>query len=51
MALDRWDPTLVPVACRDFADVFDGVASGAFDRGIVPVENSLGARSTRSPTS
>jgi len=42
MALDRWDPTLVPVACRDFADVFDGVASGAFDRGIVPVENSLG---------
>jgi prephenate dehydratase/chorismate mutase/prephenate dehydratase len=42
MALDRWDPTLVPVACRGFADVFDGVAAGAFDRGIVPVENSLG---------
>ena len=42
MALDRWDPTLVPVACRGFAEVFDGVASGAFDRGIVPVENSLG---------
>jgi prephenate dehydratase/chorismate mutase len=42
MALDRFDPTLVPVACRDFADVFDGVQSGAFDRGIVPVENSLG---------
>lgn len=42
MALDRWDPTLVPVACRGFADVFDGVESGAFDRGIVPVENSLG---------
>jgi prephenate dehydratase/chorismate mutase len=42
MALERFDPTLVPVACRDFADVFDGVASGAFDRGIVPVENSLG---------
>ena len=42
MALGRFDPTLVPVACRDFADVFDGVASGAFDRGVVPVENSLG---------
>jgi len=42
MALDRFDPTLVPVACRGFAEVFDGVASGAFDRGIVPVENSLG---------
>jgi chorismate mutase len=42
MALDRFDPTLVPVACRGFAEVFDGVAAGAFDRGIVPVENSLG---------
>ena len=42
MALDRFDPTLVPAACRGFAEVFDGVASGAFDRGIVPVENSLG---------
>jgi prephenate dehydratase/chorismate mutase/prephenate dehydratase len=42
MALDRFDPTLVPVACRGFTEVFDGVASGAFDRGIVPVENSLG---------
>ena len=42
MALDRFDPTLVPVAVRGFAEVFDGVAAGAFDRGIVPVENSLG---------
>jgi len=42
MALDRWDPTLVPVACRGFAEVFDGVASGAVDRGVVPVENTLG---------
>jgi prephenate dehydratase/chorismate mutase/prephenate dehydratase len=42
MALDRHDPTLVPVACRGFADVFEGVLSGAFDRGVVPVENSLG---------
>ena len=42
MALNRWDPNLVPVACRTFAEVFDGVSSGAFDRGLVPVENSLG---------
>lgn len=42
MALDRWDPSLVPVACRTFADVLDGVCTGALDRGIVPVENSIG---------
>jgi prephenate dehydratase/chorismate mutase/prephenate dehydratase len=42
MALERWDANLIPVPCRSFADVFDGVASGAFDRGVVPVENSLG---------
>jgi len=42
MAVDRWDPTLVPVPCRTFADVFEGVADGSFDRGLVPVENSLG---------
>jgi prephenate dehydratase len=37
-----WDEALVPVPCRGFADVFDGVARGTFDRGVVPVENSLG---------
>lgn len=42
MALDRWDSSLVPISCRTFADVFDGVGSGALDRGIVPVENSIG---------
>ena len=42
MALERWDANLIPIPCRSFADVFDGVASGAFDRGIVPVENTLG---------
>ena len=42
MALDRWDANLIPVACRTFEEVFEGVAAGFFDRGIVPVENSLG---------
>ena len=42
MALERWDANLIPVPCRSFADVFDGVATAAFDRGIVPVENTLG---------
>jgi prephenate dehydratase/chorismate mutase len=42
MALERWDENLVPIPCRTFEDVFEGVASGAFDGGIVPVENSVG---------
>jgi prephenate dehydratase/chorismate mutase len=42
MALDRWDANLIPVACRTFDEVFEGVAAGFFDRGIVPVENSVG---------
>ncbi len=42
VACQAWDEALVPVPCRGFADVFDGVARGAFDRGLVPVENSLG---------
>jgi prephenate dehydratase/chorismate mutase/prephenate dehydratase len=42
MACLEWDGQLVPVPCRSFGDVFDGVESGAFDRGVVPVENSLG---------
>jgi prephenate dehydratase/chorismate mutase len=42
MALERWDANLVPVPCRSFGDVFEGVAVGSFDRGIVPVENTLG---------
>jgi prephenate dehydratase/chorismate mutase len=42
MALDRWDANLVPVACRTFEEVFEGVTAGFVDRGIVPVENSVG---------
>ena len=42
MACLAWDARLVPVPCRSFADVFDGVERNAFDRGVVPVENSLG---------
>jgi len=31
MALDRWDASLIPVACRTFDDVFEGVAAGFVD--------------------
>jgi len=41
-AVRRHDAQLVPIPCREFADVFDGVESGDLDLGIVPVENSLG---------
>lgn len=37
----KFDPTAVPLPCREFADVFDEVGSGQIGFGIVPVENSL----------
>lgn len=42
IASKEWDRDLVPVPCREFLDVFEGVRSGLYDYGIVPVENSLG---------
>jgi len=37
-----WDSHLVPFPCGTFAEVFDGVQSGCYEYGIVPVENTLG---------
>ena len=42
MAARKWNGDLVAVPCNEFADVFDGVQSGVYDYGIVPVENTLG---------
>ena len=36
-----WDSNLIPVACPGFADIFEGVQSGLYNYGIVPVENRL----------
>lgn len=41
IAIERLDPQAVAIPCMQFADVFDGVRSGTFDQGVVPVENSL----------
>ncbi|MEM2963413.1 MAG: prephenate dehydratase [Candidatus Anstonellales archaeon] len=30
------------IPCNEFSDVFNGVKSGTFDMGVVPVENSIG---------
>ncbi|MEW6668188.1 MAG: bifunctional chorismate mutase/prephenate dehydratase [Thermodesulfobacteriota bacterium] len=38
----KWNKDLIPVPCGEFAEVFEGVGSGLYDLGIVPVENSLG---------
>lgn len=37
-----WNEKYVGIPCKEFTDVFDGVASGWYDFGIVPVENTLG---------
>ncbi|MBF8247621.1 MAG: prephenate dehydratase [Bacteroidetes bacterium] len=34
-------PDMVPVPCKEFVDVFDGVVAKEFDFGVVPVENSI----------
>ncbi len=42
VAAREWDRDLIPIPCSEFAAVFDGVQSGLYDYGIVPVENTLG---------
>ena len=42
VACREWRGDYVPVPCAEFSDVFEGVQSGTYDFGIVPVENSLG---------
>jgi prephenate dehydratase/chorismate mutase len=42
VAARAWDASAAAMPSRDFSDVFDAVRDGAFDYGIVPVENTLG---------
>jgi len=42
VASREWRSDLIPVPCAEFAEVFEGVALGICDYGIVPVENTLG---------
>lgn len=36
-----YSPSLVPIPCMEFAEVFESVSKGHLDFGILPVENSL----------
>ena len=42
VASREWRSDVIPVPCTEFVGVFEGVESGLFDYGIVPVENTLG---------
>ena len=42
MASRVWKKDLVPLPCKTFAGVFEGVQTGLYEFGIVPVENTLG---------
>jgi prephenate dehydratase/chorismate mutase/prephenate dehydratase len=42
IASREWSNDLVPVPCSGFAKIFEGVNSGLYGYGIVPVENTLG---------
>lgn len=42
VAAREWNKDLVPMPCTEFTHVFEGVESGLYDYGIVPVENTLG---------
>ena len=42
MAALAYNSEIVTIPCREFIDVFEGVESGLYTYGIVPVENTLG---------
>ena len=42
IASREWSKDLIPAPCGEFAKIFEGVKSGLYDYGIVPVENTLG---------
>jgi prephenate dehydratase/chorismate mutase len=42
IASQKWNGNFVPMPCPGFAAVFEGVKTGLYDYGIVPVENTLG---------
>jgi len=37
-----WNRELIPIPCNEFSEIFEGIQSGLYDYGVVPVENSSG---------
>lgn len=46
IAANEFDPTAEVLPCKSFEDVFQAVAEGRAERGIIPVENSIMGRIT-----
>lgn len=42
MAARSWNSEVVPIPCMEFSDIFQGVAEGSYEYGIVPIENTTG---------
>ena len=42
VAAREWNADLIPLPCTQLVDLFEGIQSGLYDFGIVPVENTLG---------
>ncbi len=41
LAIKYWQSDLIAIPCREFAEICEGIQSGIYDFGIVPLENSL----------
>lgn len=41
LAVQQWWTDAIPVPCRTFAEIGEGVSEGIYDFGLVPVENKL----------
>lgn len=42
MAAKNWNNKWITIPCDSFSEVFEGVKTGLYDYGILPVENTLG---------
>jgi prephenate dehydratase/chorismate mutase/prephenate dehydratase len=42
VASRQWNEDLIPIPCNEFMGILEGVESGLYNYGIVPVENTLG---------
>jgi prephenate dehydratase/chorismate mutase/prephenate dehydratase len=42
IASNFWSKDCVTISCMEFAEIFDGVSTGLFDYGVIPVESTIG---------